>query len=94
MQFFADRNLEFIKLLALKLVRLEKAVVLLGCGSNQPSLVFAQTSGLANDMGSLMKETTQKLGTRGGGNRDMAQGGARDAASAEQALREAASKLG
>jgi len=94
MQFFADRNLEFIKLLALKLVRLEKAAVLLGCGSNQPSLVFAQTSGLANDMGSLMKETTQKLGTRGGGNRDMAQGGARDVASAEQALREAASKLG
>jgi len=41
-----------------------------------------------------MKETTQKLGTRGGGNRDMAQGGARDIASAEQALREAASKLG
>jgi len=62
MQFFADRNLEFIKLLALKLVRLEKAAVLLGCGSNQPSLVFAQTSGLANDMGSLMKETTHKAG--------------------------------
>ena len=63
-------------------------------GAAQPSLVFAQTPGLPNDMGALMKETLQKLGTRGGGNRDMAQGGAPDAASAEQALREAASAIG
>ncbi len=30
-------------------------------------------------MGALMKQTVQSLGTRGGGNRDMAQGGAPDA---------------
>ena len=41
-----------------------------------------------------MKQTVQQLGTRGGGNRDMAQGGAPDAASAEQALREAAGAIG
>jgi alanyl-tRNA synthetase len=93
-QYFADRDLSFIKLLAQKIVRLEKAVALLACGGAQPSLVFAQTAALPNDMGALMKETLQKLGTRGGGNRDMAQGGAPDSTSAEQAIQDAAGKLG
>jgi alanyl-tRNA synthetase len=93
-QFFPDRDLSFIKMLAQKLTRLDKAAVLVACGGAQPSLVFAQTPGLSNDMGALMKETLQKLGTRGGGNRDMAQGGALDAASAEQALREASTAIG
>jgi alanyl-tRNA synthetase len=93
-EYFADRDLAFIKLLAQKIVRLDKAVALLACGGVQPSLVFAQTSGLPNDMGALMKETLQKLGTRGGGNRDMAQGGAPDSTRAEHAIQEAASKIG
>ena len=93
-QFLAGRDLSFIKMLAQKLIRLDKAVALVGCGGAQPSLVFAQTPGLPNDMGALMKETLQKLGTRGGGNRDMAQGGAPDASSAEQALHHAASAIG
>ena len=92
-EFFADRNLDFIKMLAQKLIRIGSVTVLVGCGGGQPSLVFAQTPGLANDMGSLMKETLQKLGTRGGGNRDMAQGGAPDAASAENAMHEASSAI-
>jgi len=93
-EFFADRDLTFIKMLAQKLIRLDKVVALVGCGGAQPSLVFGQTPGLPNDMGALMKETLQKLGTRGGGNRDMAQGGAPSADSAEHALSEAASKIG
>jgi alanyl-tRNA synthetase len=93
-QYFADRDLTFIKLLAQKVVRLDKAVALLACGGTQPSLVFAQTAGLPNDMGALMKETLQKLGTRGGGNRDMAQGGAPDSTRAEEAIQEAASAIG
>jgi alanyl-tRNA synthetase len=44
-------------------------------------------------MGALMKQTVLPLGTRGGGNRDMAQGGAPDRASAEQALLQAARAL-
>jgi alanyl-tRNA synthetase len=44
-------------------------------------------------MGALMKQTVQQLGTRGGGNRDMAQGAAPDSTSAEQALLQAASAL-
>ena len=93
-EFFPDRDLDFIKMLAQKLIRTDKVVVLVGCGGAQPSLVFAQTPGLANDMRVLMKQTMQKLGTRGGGTRDMAQGGAPDAASGEQTVREAASEIG
>src|SRR5208337_3253757 len=93
-EFFAERDLGFIKMLAQKITRSCNAVALLGCGGPQPSLVFAQTSGLANDMGALMKQTVQQLGTRGGGTRDMAQGGAPDSSSAERALQQAASAIG
>ncbi len=65
----------------------------LGCGGAQPSLVFAQTAGRPHDMGALMKQAVQRLGARGGGNKDMAQGGAPDAASAEHAIMEAAKAL-
>ena len=92
-QFFVDRDLGFIKMLAQKLTKSGDVVALLGCGGSQASLVFAQTPGLANDMGALMKQTVQQLGTRGGGNRDMAQGGAPDNASAEQALQQTASVI-
>ena len=93
-QFFRDRDLAYLKMLAQKLTRKGTAVALLSCGGSQPSLVFGQTAGLGNDMGALMKQTVKRLGTRGGGNRDMAQGGAPDGASAEQALLQAASALG
>lgn len=89
-QFFPARDLAFIKLLAQKLTRAGQCVALLACGGSQPSLVFAQTPGLNNDMGALMKQTLQSLGTRGGGNKDMAQGGAPDAERAEHAIVEAA----
>jgi alanyl-tRNA synthetase len=74
---FPDRDLEFIKLLAQKLVRAEgkRAVALLGAGEGSPALVFAQTAGLPFDMGALMKEALAASGGRGGGSKDMAQGG-------------------
>ena len=93
-QYFADRDLGFIKMLAQKLTKKGQAVALLACGGEQPSLVFAQTPGLGNDMGAMMKQTVQALGTRGGGNRDMAQGGAPDGDRAETAIEEAAQALG
>jgi len=93
-QYFADRDLGFIKMLAQKLTGSGQAVALLACGGAQPSLVFAQTPGLSQDMGALLKQAAQALGTRGGGNRDMAQGGAPDGARAEAALRQAASQIG
>jgi alanyl-tRNA synthetase len=92
-QCFAERDLVFIKMLAQKLTKAGQCVALLACGGAQPSLVFGQTPGLGNDMGALMKRSVQALGTRGGGNRDMAQGGAPDRRAAEHAIREAADKV-
>ena len=73
---FADRDMNFLKLLAQKLMRLApNTVALLAATSPQPSLVLAQSAGQAGDMGGLMKEVVSKFGGRGGGNKDMAQGG-------------------
>jgi alanyl-tRNA synthetase len=92
-QYFADRDVNFIKMLAQKLTKAGPCVALLACAGAQPSLVFAQTPGLNDDMGALMKQAVQSLGTRGGGNRDMAQGGAPDGATAEQEVQEAAKQI-
>jgi alanyl-tRNA synthetase len=93
-EYFPERGLAFLKMLAQKLTRSGHVTALLACGGAQPSLVFAQTPGLSTDMGALMKETVQTLGTRGGGTRDMAQGGARDGEQAARAIQEAASAIG
>jgi alanyl-tRNA synthetase len=94
MRTFADRELSFIKLLAQKLTRLApNAIALLATTSPQPSLVFAQSPGQPNDMGALLKETMAKLGGRGGGSKDMAQGGAPKPDGLEVALADAATRL-
>ena len=73
---FPDRDLTFIKLLAQRLTRQSAGVVaLLGVTSEPPALVFAQSPGQPFDMGKLMKEMLARLGGRGGGSKDMAQGG-------------------
>jgi alanyl-tRNA synthetase len=85
---FPCRGLEFIKLLAQKLVRTDgkRAVALLGAGEGAPALVFAQTAGLPYDMGALMKEALAASGGRGGGTKDMAQGGVAKVEMIEAAL--------
>jgi alanyl-tRNA synthetase len=92
-QYFAQRDLGFIKMLGQKLTKAAPCVVLLACGGAQPSLIFAQTVGLASDMGELMKQTVHDLGTRGGGNRDVAQGGAPNGELAEKAVMDAAARV-
>ncbi|HEV2470993.1 MAG TPA: DHHA1 domain-containing protein [Candidatus Sulfotelmatobacter sp.] len=73
---FVDRDMNSLKLLAQKLTRLApNAVALLASTSPQPSLVFAQSPGQPFDMGALMKQAMSTLGGRGGGSKDMAQGG-------------------
>lgn len=93
-EYLPERGLAFLKMLAQKLTRSGHVIALLACGGAQPSLVFAQSPGSSTDMGALMKETVQSLGTRGGGTHDMAQGGAPDGERAAQAIREAASAIG
>jgi len=91
---FADRDMNFLKLLAQKLTRIVPNVIaLLGTTSPQPSLVFAQSVGQPADMGKLMKEALVKVGGRGGGSKDMAQGGVPDAQSISAALESAASQI-
>jgi alanyl-tRNA synthetase len=91
---FADRDLNFLKLLAQKLTRQSPtAIALLATTSPQPALIFAQSAGQPHDMGALLKETMAKLGGRGGGSKDMAQGGVPSAEGLEDALAQAAAKL-
>jgi alanyl-tRNA synthetase len=91
---FANRDLNFMKLLAQKIVRLStNAVALLATNSPQPSLIFAQSAGQPFDMGSLMKETVGQLGGRGGGSKDMAQGGLPNADRIDSSLKHIAEKL-
>jgi len=91
---FEDRELNFIKLLAQKLTRLSpNMVALLATKSPPPSLVFAQSPGQPYDMAALLKKTMATLGGRGGGSKDMAQGGAPHANGLEAALASASAAL-
>jgi alanyl-tRNA synthetase len=91
---FADRDLSFIKLLAQRLTRQSANVVaLLASTSGQPSLVFAASPGQPFDMGALMKDALAKLGGRGGGSKDMAQGGPAQIEGVDSVLAEIAATL-
>jgi alanyl-tRNA synthetase len=91
---FSDRELGALKLLAQKLTRLAPNVVaLLATTSPQPSVVFAQSAGQPFDMGALLKETLAKLGGRGGGSKDMAQGGVGKADGLDDAMKETGAKI-
>jgi alanyl-tRNA synthetase len=93
-RIFQDRDLAFIKLLAQRLTRQNsKMVALLASTCGQPALVFAQSAGQHFDMGALMKEALAHLGGRGGGSRDMAQGGPANAEGLEASLEALAAKL-
>jgi alanyl-tRNA synthetase len=90
----SDRDLNFVKLLAQKVTRLSPNVVaLLATTSPQPSLVFAQSAGQPFDMGALMKDAMTKIGGRGGGSKDMAQGGIPNAEGIEARLKDIAARL-
>lgn len=90
---FPEKDAAFIKLMAQKITAgRPDMIVLLASGLGQPALVFAQSPGWKFNMGQWMKEAMAKLGGRGGGNADMAQGGlpgdAADMGRIEQVLRE------
>jgi alanyl-tRNA synthetase len=73
---FAGRDLAFIKLYAQKLVAAESNVIaLIGAGQGTPALVFAQSPGGSFDAGAQLKAIVSSAGGRGGGTRDLAQGG-------------------
>jgi alanyl-tRNA synthetase len=75
-EFLAARDLAFVKLYAQKLVAAEANVIaLLGAGQGTPALVFAQSPGGRFDAGAQLKAVLAAVGGRGGGTRDLAQGG-------------------
>ncbi len=75
-EYFAERDLNFVKLYAQKLVAAETNVIaLVGAGQGTPALVFAQSPGGAFDAGAELKAIVSSAGGRGGGTRDLAQGG-------------------
>jgi alanyl-tRNA synthetase len=90
---FSGRDLNFLKLLAQKITRQSPSIALLATDSPQPALVFGQSSGQPHDMGKLLKETLAQLGGRGGGSKDLAQGGAPTATGLQAALTSAAQSL-
>ena len=80
-EYFADRDLAFVKLYAQKLVAAEDNVIaLVGAGQGTPALVFAQSPGGSFDAGAQLKAIVSSAGGRGGGTRDLAQGGVPSAA--------------
>jgi alanyl-tRNA synthetase len=89
----SDRDLNFVKLLAQKLTRQATSIALLATSSPQPALVFAQSAGQPDDMAALLKQTMAKLGGRGGGSKDLAQGGVPSSEGLADALAEAAKAL-
>lgn len=74
-QVFADRDFASVKLLAQKMTKHPGVVALLGSTQPPAAIVFAQSLGGTHDMGALMKRAMSECGGRGGGNRDIAQGG-------------------
>jgi alanyl-tRNA synthetase len=93
-RIFSDRDLAFIKLLAQKLTRhSSNAIALLASSCGSPTLIFAQSAGQPFDMSALIKDVLGKLGGRGGGSKDMAQGGPLQVEGLESILNELAAKL-
>ena len=83
------RDIAFAKMLAQKLVAEPRTVAVLGCAAGQSALVFAQWRGGPFDMGGLMKQEMARLGSRGGGSRELAQGGVPEAEQLDSAIERA-----
>ncbi len=92
-QVFADRDLTFIKLLAQKLTKFPGMLVLLGSTASAAAVVFARSADAEADVSILMKEAMASVGGRGGGSKDLAQGGVPDAARVAPVLDQIASQL-
>jgi alanyl-tRNA synthetase len=91
---YPDRDLNFLKLLAQHLTRQDSpVVVLLASASTPTAVVFAQSAKQPFDMNLLMKKALARLGGRGGGSKDMAQGGPEHLDQMDAVLSELADQL-
>jgi alanyl-tRNA synthetase len=85
---------EELRELATRLVRLEPCVVLLGSRAGKVHLVFAQSEGLGHDIPGLLRDAAAVVGGRGGGKGSLAQGGGERLERLDEALAQAASRVG
>jgi len=83
---YVDRSPGELKQLGLLAVAGEPIVALLGTSRPSVSLVFAQSVSLPFDMSLVLRTVIGLVGGRGGGTRNLAQGGASGSASAEPAI--------
>lgn len=91
---FESRDFEELKLLAHRLVEGEGVVALLASReSDMARIVFAGSPDVSADMNSLIRTACEKLGGRGGGKTDFAQGGGPKVDQLEAALDEAIANL-
>ncbi|HZF40613.1 MAG TPA: DHHA1 domain-containing protein [Blastocatellia bacterium] len=87
---FEGRDIEELKLLAHRLVDGDNVVALLASKeSGTARLVFARSANLSADMNALMRTACERLGGRGGGKPDFAQGGGSKVSELDEALEEA-----
>jgi alanyl-tRNA synthetase len=77
-QLYADRDINYAKLIARKIAGAPGMVAAIAAAQGQPSVVLAAAVGLGLDCGSILKQVLAAVGGRGGGTREMAQGGVSD----------------
>ncbi|HVH88542.1 MAG TPA: DHHA1 domain-containing protein [Terriglobales bacterium] len=91
---FDDRDANFIKLMAQKLTRSASGVIaLLAAAQGSPALVFARSSDISSDLGTLLRELVSAAGGRGGGGKDFAQGGVPEPRLLQELLEQARQRL-
>ena len=91
---FDDRDFDDVKLLAHRLVTYAGVVVLLATRTRYMArLAFARSADLPVEINTLLHSACERLGGRGGGTPDFAQGGGTRVAELERALAEAAAAL-
>jgi alanyl-tRNA synthetase len=93
-QVFSDRELPFVKLLAQKLATHQSLVALLATSAGQPAIVLSRSHDVDVDVSALLKEAVASAGGRGGGTKELAQGGVPDADRLPELLDKIAAKLG
>jgi len=91
---FDDRDANFLKLLAQRLTRSQSGIIaLLACSHSAPAVVFGRSTDVSIDMGGLLRELVTAVGGRGGGGRDLAQGGVPEAKQLQSILEQAKSRI-
>jgi len=87
-----DATPAYLGLLAAKLVA-EADVVALLASRATGHVVFAQTKGMAHDMGALLRDALKQFGGKGGGAKDFAHGSVADASKARGAVEQASKAI-